>query len=734
MKLKDIALSRLDRFMEKRGYAKAETIVGAVIGSYLTNMVGSVSLSEKKYSQLVDAYRSWVYTCIDKIAKAVAVIPLRLFIYRRSGRKVVDLSWLAHYKSVDHEEKRYILKNLSLEREEIFGHPFLDLMRRPNHLMTRFMLWYETLIRLELAGYCGWYLPTNRIGLPMEIWPLPLTKNANLTPKVNSDLTLQYWEYKDGEINRRFDPKDVLFMRYPHPASPFQGMSPLMAQLYPYDIDLFLMQQQRGLFANSAIPGLHLSTDQKLVKEQIDELKAIIDAQYVSPGKAGTTLITHSGLKADSIAMTGRELMIDKVSKFAREKLITSYDLSEGKLGMVADVNRANMEALDKTFVMECLKPKCMLIEEMIECFCLPRYTDGLTCDFDLPDMDDKEFTLKELESNLTTGLHTINEERARRGEQPVDWGDRPWLPFGVTQPRVGGSLPEPPSKSAVVHKGLTPEFWTEDKKVITWKRFVQDVDRYKDLIGDPMKDHFHKQKEQVIRRLFEEGKKINGLYAGWSRTKIEQHVAKSRTTDKINIDKVDEAKKLASLLSPIVKLILSLAGTARIEHLGSMMKAKVRYNVNDPKVKKWLGARMEQFSKEVAGTSFDEIEAILRVGFTEGLPVSTIADNLSEKFASWEEYRAPLIARTETISAINFADVDSLEQTGMDKVLNKFWLSARDGNCRDTHAEADKRYAGGIPVDEMFEVGGDEMIAPGNGSDASENINCRCCLGYVEK
>jgi len=733
MKLKDIALGRLDRFMEKRGYAKAETIVGAVIGSYLTNMVGSVSLSEKKYSQLVDAYRSWVYTCIDKIAKSVAVIPLRLFVYRRAGRKVTDLSWLSHYKSVDREEKRYILKNLSLEREEVLDHPFLNLMRRPNHLMTRFMLWYETLIRLELAGYCGWYLPVNRIGLPMEIWPLPLTKNANLVPKVNADLTLQYWDYKDGEINRRFDSKDILFMRYPHPASPFQGMSPLMAQLYPYDIDLFLMQQQRGLFANSAIPGLHLSTDQKLVKEQVDELKAIIDAQYVSPGKAGTTLITHSGLKADSIAMTGRELMIDKVSKFAREKLITSYDLSEGKLGMVTDVNRANMEALNETFVMECLKPKCMLIEEMLECFYLPRYTEGLTCDFDLPDMADKEFTLKEREANLASGLHTINEERARRGEPPVDWGDRPWLQFGVTQPGVGGVSPEPPSKSVVV-KGLTEEFWTEDKKVITWKRFVQDVDRYKDLIGDPMKDYFGRQKEQVIRRLFEEGKKVNGMYAGWSRTKIEQHIAKSRTTDRINIDKVDESKKLTSMVSPIVKLILSLAGTSRLEHLGSMMKAKVRYNVNDPKVKKWLGERMRRFSAEVTGTSFDEIEAILRTGFTDGLPVATIAETLSEKFASWEEYRAPLIARTETISAINFADVDSLEQTGMDKVLNKFWLSARDGACRDTHAEADKRYSGGIPVDEMFEVGGDSMIAPGNGSDPSENINCRCCLGYVEK
>jgi hypothetical protein len=111
-----------------------------------------------------------------------------------------------------------------------------------------------------------------------------------------------------------------------------------MAQTYPYDIDLFLMQQQRSLFENMATTGLHLWTEQSLKKPQITELKEIIDDQFAGALKAGKTLITHSGLRSERMGQTARENMIDEVARYAREKLITAYDLSEGKLGLIQDV------------------------------------------------------------------------------------------------------------------------------------------------------------------------------------------------------------------------------------------------------------------------------------------------------------------------------------------------------------------------------------------------------------
>jgi len=426
-----------DRVLKKAGFMRASE-VGQIIGAYLTNVWGVGVVPEKTYAQLVDAYKSWVYTCIDKIAKAVAMIPLNLFIYRRQGKKVIDLSWRAKFKMMDKPEQKYFLKQMGMEREEITDHIFLDLIHKPNAFMTRFMLWYETLVRLELGGMCGWYLPPNRLKVPQEIWPLPLTKYAALKPKVSTDLRLEYWDYTDAEVKRRFEPDEILLMKYPHPASPFMAMSPLMAQTYPYDLDLFLMQQQRGLFQNMAVPGLQLTTEQKMTKPQIKEFKDYIDETYGGALKSGGTMVFHSGLKADKLGITGREAMLDKVAQFAREKLITSFDLSEGKIGLVRDVNRANMEALNETFILECLKPKCMLIEEVLETFLLPRYDQGLTCDFELPDIEQKEIILKERKENLENFLTVINEERAKMGLESVEWGDKPWGAFNMVQLEAG--------------------------------------------------------------------------------------------------------------------------------------------------------------------------------------------------------------------------------------------------------------------------------------------------------
>jgi phage portal protein BeeE len=708
---------------------KAQT--STIVSSYVTSRGSMGVVPEKTYNQLVDAYKSWVYTCIDKIAKAVAMIPLKLYVYRRQGAKVIDLSWRPNYKALtSNEDRKYFLKEMNLKREEIYDHPFLTLINHPNSFMTRFMLWYETMIRLELGGMCGWYKINNGLGIPGQIWPLPLTKWARLTPQVSSILVLEHWNYQDGNINQQFKPEEILLMKYPNPVSPFLPMSPLMAQTYPYDIDLFLMQQQKALFEHGAMPGLHLTTDQRLNKELVRELKEQIDEQYAGAIRSGETLITHSGLKADKLGQTGREAMIGVVANYARDKLITSFDLSPGKVGLVEDVNRANAEALNATFVNECLRPKCLLVEEVIETFLLPTYDQGLTCDFDLPDLRDKEYELKAMETRLNNYVTNINEERNKIGMDPKPWGDKPWISFTMTQ--IGTPTPTSPVKEIKI---LNQEFWTEERKEIHWKVFVKRSEVLEWILIEPLRHYFKAQQEEVIARLNESGKSILGQYSGWGRQKVQAHFKENKAVSDININKKIEQERIRELVAPRIKEIMKEVGDARVHDLLESLKVTIEFNVNDPAVLKWMGKRMRNFSKEVTGTSFDEIEAILRSGFTEGQPVATIAQTLADKFESWDQYRAPLIARTETIAAMNQADLESVSQLQLEDQLDKHWLTAGDEKVRDTHQKAGKEYGeDGIAIDEDFKVGQDLMQAPGDGRLAEENINCRCTLYYTEK
>jgi hypothetical protein len=560
-----------------------------------------------------------------------------------------------------------------------------------------------------------------------------LTKYAKITPKISPTLELQYWEYREGEVLKQYKPGEIFMMSYVHPASPFQGMSALMAQTYPYDIDLFLMQQQRALFEHGAMPGLHLSTEQGLTGDQVKELREQIDEQYSGAVKSGETLITHSGLKAERLGWTGRESMINVVGEWARDKLITAFDETPGTLGLIQDVNRSNGEFLNELFIQQCLRPRCMMVEEEFETFFLPIYDQGLTCDFDLPYSGDKEFELRDRESRLTQYLTTINEERERLGKKPVAWGDIPWMPFTLAQ--AGSVSPGNGDGKSHFYKAHKPmklmdrNFWTEGRKDIHWKLFIRRSEKLEQIFLTPMRQHFKQVANSVLTRLDREGKKILGQYAGWSRQKVEQHIKENKSKiDDINIDKKVEEERLKTIFESVVKIIMKDIGDARIRDLMMTVKAvAIDFNVNDPTVLKWLDSRMRKFSKEVTGTTFDQIEAILRVGFSEGQPLTTIAETLREKFESWDKYRAPAIARTETLSAMNEADRQSVIQSGLDEQLLKHWLSARDGvpPCRQTHADADEKYIGGIPIDEEFEVGADHMQAPGGGQLAEENINC---------
>lgn len=275
---------------------------------------------------------------------------------------------------------------------------------------------------------------------------------------------------------------------------------------------------------------------------------------------------------------------------------------------------------------------------------------------------------------------------------------------------------------------------WTEKRKIIYWKLFAARSEELEARLIPAMRAYFKEELTDVLVKLEREGKKIEGRYSGWSRLKVQKAVKEDKDVSRINIDRKKEAKRLRTVITPLIKGVMAEYGEERIQDLLESIKVTINFNVNDPEVLQWIGDRMMRFSKEVTGISFESIAQIVRRGFAEGEPLTTIADTLRGKFQSWDKYRAPLISRTETLSAMNRADLFAVEQSGLEEELLKHWLSSRDADTRKTHLDADLRYAKGIPTKEMFEVGTDKMLHPGGGVVAEENINCRCTLYYSKK
>jgi hypothetical protein len=332
--------------------------------------------------------------------------------------------------------------------------------------------------------------------------------------------------------------------------------------------------------------------------------------------------------------------------------------------------------------------------------------------------MGDRDFALRETEMELRTFVSTINDVLKRKGRPEVPWGNKPWFSFGVTQDPEALSEPLPAKGSG---EGEAEEKASAATRTRRWRRFVSRQAPWEKLVTSQMKGYFRGMGSEVIARLHKLGPRVEAQYAGWSRKAVQEHIAKKGVGDDINIVKKTEAARLQLLVKPPVTALVEEGGKRILRELGVDMA----FNVNDPKVAKWLGSRMDMFSREVAGTTFDDIQAILRQGFSDGKPLSVIADTLRETFDSYDKYRAPLIARMETIAAFNKADLLAIRQAGIEEKVVKTWLTAGDENVRPTHVQAGQQYADGIPIDEMFQVGDDEMDAPGNGSDPAETINC---------
>jgi HK97 family phage portal protein len=731
------------------------------------------------YYQLVDAYQSWVQICVNKIATTVATLPLRLLAYQKGGKYISGpevKSRLSGQFETKSEARRW-LKSKGIEQVEVLEHPVLDLLRRPNHYQSRYQLWYDTLVKLELGGQCGWYV-VSAAGVPGEMYPLPLTRSAVLSRIPDAKTIVAGYRYQDGQIDQRFTMDEVIYFGYPSPVSPFETMSALKAQGYPYDIDHYMMELQSYIFKNKATPGFGLTTEAKLNQKQVDDIIAQINSQFQGAKNAGKPMILHSGLDVSkSFSFPLKELILDVVAQSVQDKMLSAFGVPAGKVGLVKDVNRANMEALDKTFYTETIRPKVMMIEERIELDLLPRYDERLTCDFDLPEITERTLDLQERRENITSGYTTINEERSEEGLDPVDWGDAPWLPAGLMQPDMmaaaadtaaqqaqaasdlaaqnlsnvnanqgcgaaspaDGTAPADGSGGATgesATKSFSPATWTKERKAQYWKAHVQRTAGYERMYRRACAKLWRAQAAHVLRLWEEQAPKMKAHTNGWSLTKVREWLKATDATSGVNLDKRKEVERTKAVFEPVLGYVYEDAGQHRVDELKRGHKAAqvtVEFNVNAREAQRWLGTRLERFSEEVTGTTFDAIKAVLREGYGEGASTSTIADLLRSTFADFEKGRAAAISRTEANSAANAADLEGVQQMGMAGVLRKTWISSRDDSTRDTHLAAEDDYAEGIGLEEKFSVGIDSMQAPGMGLVGEENINCRCVLGYVE-
>jgi hypothetical protein len=138
-----------------------------------------------------------------------------------------------------------------------------------------------------------------------------------------------------------------------------------------------------------------------------------------------------------------------------------------------------------------------------------------------------------------------------------------------------------------------------------------------------------------------------------------------------------------------------------------------------------------------VPGEVFDLIAGQLAAGVVLGESISELRDRIEKVFSTtatprWEN-RAVIIARTETLGALNASRLDAFTALQDDGgvPLQKIWLATKGPRTRPAHAAADGQR---VPMNEFFIVGGQPLMFPGDKTgSASNTINCRCTILAID-
>lgn len=318
-----------------------------------------------------------------------------------------------------------VYKHADEKFEEVVNHPFEILLRSPNPYMSRFELWEQTFVHLELQGNAFWYLQKTKEGLPAGIW---IMRPDRVTPIPDRKTFISSYKYKINNRVTLLEPSEVVHFKRYHPLNDYQGLSAVQVATRALALEKNAMEYNAAFFANNAMPDGVLVADQFLTKEQMKVLEDMWKRQHKGPKEAHKMAILSGGLKPHPLGVPPKDAEFINSLKLNRDQIMSIYGVPASKVGIVEDVNRANAEANDYTFMKDVMTPKLIRISEKITSGILvPYYGEEFVGKFEDMIPERKELVLKEIDSIMKSSLMTINELRMRYFNLPaVDWGNVP--------------------------------------------------------------------------------------------------------------------------------------------------------------------------------------------------------------------------------------------------------------------------------------------------------------------
>lgn len=662
---------------------------------------------------LIENDKNWVAVCVDKIAETMSGIPLQLKRYDADG-----------------------------EDEEIFDHPIIDLLDKPNGVMTGRDLIYFLIAHEEIVGQA--FLLQDKENDPTQIFPLPPANVKVILNKENTEVT--GYKYSIGTFTREYKPEEIVFLKYPNTANPLKGKSKLEKIAEWVDVDNYATDFNRRFFLNGATLSGNLETEYT-TKEGLELAKLGFEMRHKGAANAHKVGVLPKGTKFVPSNLPPKDMQFVEMDTKFRDKVLSAYGVPKSVLGIVEDVNRSNAEASNYVFMAFTIKPKMERLVAYFNEFLLPRFKNTEDLYIDFPDIvpDNEELTIRKYQAALGNAAYmTVNEVRGQLGLGQVEGGDEIPQPGGF----MLGIDGKPQGvetrflKKKDVKVSATKRPWYVKRKVAKKVHDKQKMNKVKDSLVDGaiaaiakiLNDPDEIEHRKFIVRVSQYEKKFR------EKTKAHDERLRKEAISRLPsargftkaigdelVDKDSAVRAMIDFATPLLGELVASEGKAQMERLPT----EIVFDPKDPKAAKRIKELMDLSAENYTDTTIQLLTKKLKAEIEAGSSMDQLTKVVNDVFDFTEKYRAARIARSVVFGAANTAAREAYKQSGVVQTVK--WHTAEDELVCEFCGPLNGKI---IDVDENFFEKGDTINGRDGGTldldfmdveDPPLHANCRC-------
>ena len=272
----------------------------------------------------------WVYTVVQKLARAAARLPLP--VYERD----------------------------EMNRPRADGHPMAALLRQPNPGLSAFDLWVWTSATFDIYGEAFWYKRRSG-GRVVGLYPLH-------PASMMWDEDHSSWYFDNGTLRLAgVADSDLVHFRSYNPESMTRGMSPLEPLRSTLENEWHARNATSSFWQRGARPGTALVHPGNLSEGAARRLKAQWDANAAGSGNTGATVVLEEGLKPEKLTLTAVEAQYTDVRKLNREEVCGAYDVPPPVVHILDRATFSNITEQMRSMYRDTMAPRLKHFEAVLE-------------------------------------------------------------------------------------------------------------------------------------------------------------------------------------------------------------------------------------------------------------------------------------------------------------------------------------------------------------------------------